>query len=188
MLAPWKKSCDQPRQHIKKQRHYSANKGPSSWSYGFSSSHVWRWELSAEELRLLNYSVGKDSLESLGLQGDWTSQSWRKSVLNIHWKDWCWSWNSNTLATWCKELTHLKRPWCWERLKVGEGDNRGWDGWMALLTQWTWVWVNFGSWWWAGRPGLLWSMGSQRVRHDLATELNHVKNWLIGQDPDAGKN
>ena len=145
------------------------------------------WELSAEELRLLNYSVGKDSLESLGLQGDWTSQSWRKSVLNIHWKDWCWSWNSNTLATWCKELTHLKRPWCWERLKVGEGDNRGWDGWMALLTQWTWVWVNFGSWWWAGRPGLLWSMGSQRVRHDLATELNHVKNWLIGQDPDAGK-
>ena len=55
-----------------------------------------------------------------------------KSILNIHWKDWCWSWNSNTLATWCKELTHLKRPWCWERLKAaGEGDDRGWDGWMA---------------------------------------------------------
>ena len=49
-------------------------------------------------------------------------------VLNIHWKDWCWSWNSNALATWCKELTHLKRPWCWERLKVGgEGDNRVWN-------------------------------------------------------------
>ena len=60
----------------------------------------------------------------------------------------CWSWNSNTLANWCKEPTHWKRPWCWERLKAGgEGDNRGWDGWMASLTQWTWVWVSSGSWW-----------------------------------------
>ena len=58
-----------------------------------------------------------------------------------------WSWNSNSLATWCEELTHLKRPWCWERLKVGEGDNRGWDGWMASWTQWAWVWVNSGTWW-----------------------------------------
>ena len=67
--------------------------------------------------------------KSLGKQGDPTSPSWRKSVLNIHWKDWCWSWNSNTLATWCEELTHSKRPWCWERLKAGrEGDDRGWDG------------------------------------------------------------
>ena len=64
----------------------------------------------------------------------------RKSVLNIHWKDWCWSWNSSTLATWCKEQTHFKRPWCWERLRAGgEGDDRGWDSWMAWLTQWTWV-------------------------------------------------
>ena len=82
------------------------------------------------------------TLEFLGLQGDPTSQSLRKLVLNIHWKDWCWSWSSNTLATWCEELTHEKRPWCWERLKAGgEGDNRGWDGWMAWLTWWTW-----GSW------------------------------------------
>ena len=82
-----------------------------------------------------------------------------KSVLNIHWKDWCWSWNSNTLATWCKELSHWKRPWCWERLKAGgEGDDRGWDGWMASLTQWTWVWVNSGSWWWTGKPGVLQSV------------------------------
>ena len=65
---------------------------------------------------------------------------WRRSALGFLWKDWCWSWNSNTLATWCKELTHWKRPWCWERLKAGgEGDNRGWDGWMASPTQWTWV-------------------------------------------------
>ena len=95
-----------------------------------------------------------------------------KSVLNIHWKDWCWSWNSNTLATWCEELTHLKRPWCWERWKAGgEGDDRGWDGLMASLTQWTWVWVNSGSWWWIGRPDVLQSMGSQRVTQDWMTEL-----------------
>ena len=98
---------------------------------------------------LLNCGVGEDSWESLGLQGDPTSPSSRKSVLNIHWKDWCWSWNSNTLATWCEELPHWKRPRCWKRLKArGEGDNRGWDGWMASLTQWTWVWINSRSWWW----------------------------------------
>ena len=78
-----------------------------------------------------------------------TQSFYRKSVLNIHWKDWCESWNSNTLATWYEELTHLRRPWCWERLKVGwEGYDRGWDGWMASPTQWTWVWVKSGSWWW----------------------------------------
>ena len=72
------------------------------------------------------------------------------------------------LATWCEELTHLKRPWCCERLKAGgEGDDRGWDGWMASLTR-----VNSWSWWWTGRPGVLRFMGSQRVRHDWATELN----------------
>ena len=71
----------------------------------------------------------------------------------------------------------LKRPWCWERLKVGrEGDDRGWDGWMASLTQWTWVWVSSASWWWTGRPGVLQSMGLQRVRHDWATELNWI-DW-----------
>ena len=96
-----------------------------------------------------------------------------RSVLGVHWKDWCWSWNSSILATWCKQLTHLKRSWCWERLKAGgEGDYRGWEGWMASPTQWIWVWVNSRSWWWTGRPGVLQSMGSQRVRHDWMTELN----------------
>ena len=85
------------------------------------------------------------------------------------------SWNSNTLATWCRELTHLKRPWCWERLRSGgEGDNRGWDGWMAPPTQWTWVWVDSRSWWWKGRPGVLRSMGSQRVGHDWGPELTNT--------------
>ena len=83
----------------------------------------------------------------------------------------CWSWNSNALATWCKELTHWKKPWCWDRLKAGEEDDRGWDGWMASPTLWTWVWVNSMSWWWTGRPGVLQSMGLQRVGHDWATEL-----------------
>ena len=74
---------------------------------------------------------------------------------------------------WCEELTHLRRPYCWERLRAGgQGDNRGWVGWMASPTQWTWVWVDFGSWWWTGRAGMLRFMGSQRVRHDWATELN----------------
>ena len=92
---------------------------------------------------------------------------------NIHWKDWCLSWSSNTLATWCKEATHWKRPRYWERLKVGgEGDDRGWDGWMASLTQWTWVWASSRSWWWTGKPGVLQSMGSQRAGHDWVTELN----------------
>ena len=119
---------------------------------------------------LLNCGVGEDSWESLGLQEDPTSQSYRKSVLNIHWKDWCWSWNSSTLATWCEELIHWKRPWCWERLKAGgEGDGRGWDDWMASPTWWTRVWASSGSGWWTGKPGML-----QTMRLQSWTWLN---NW-----------
>ena len=122
---------------------------------------------------LLNCGVGEDSWESLGLQGDQINPSWRKSVLNIHWKDWWWSWSSNTLAIWCEELTHLKRPWCWEKLKAGgEEDDRRWNGWMESSTRWPWVWASSGSWWWTEKPGVLQSMGSQRVRHNWATELN----------------
>ena len=102
-----------------------------------------------------------------------TSPFWRRSALGFLWKERCWSWNSSTLATSCKELTHWKRLWCWEGLGAGgEGDDRGWDGWMASPTRWTWVWVNSGSWWRTGRPGVLRFMGSQRVGHDWATELN----------------
>ena len=82
-------------------------------------------------------------------------------------------WSSNTLATWCEELTHWKRLWCWEGLGTGgEGDDRGWEGWMASPTRWTWVWVNFRSWWWTARPGMLQFMGSQRVGYGWVTELN----------------
>ena len=127
---------------------------------------LWR-KLSAEKLMLLNCGVREDSWESLGLQGDPTSPSWRRSVLGVHWKDWCWSWNSNTLATSCKEFT-LR----WGGLGAGgKGDDRGWDGWMASLTWWTWVWVNSRIWWWTGRPGVLRFMESQRVGHDWVNEL-----------------
>ena len=108
---------------ILKSRHYFVNKGLPRRGYGFSSSHVWMWELyyNAEELMLLNCGVGEKSWESLGLQGD---QSWvfigRTDVETE---------TPNTLSTWSEELTHLKRPWCWERLRAGgEGDDRGWDG------------------------------------------------------------
>ena len=103
----------------------------------------------------------------------------RNIVLNIHWKDLWWSWSSNTLATWYEELIHCKRPWCWERLKAGgEGDDRGWDGWMASSIRQTWVWTSSKSWWWTQKPGLLQSMESQTWLRKLNwtesdwTELN----------------
>ena len=97
----------------------------------------------------------------------------------FYWKDWCWSWNSSTVATWYKELTDMKRACCWERLKaIGERDDRGYEGWMASPTQWTWVWVNFWSWWWIGRPDVLRFMGLQRVRHDWVTELNWTERII----------
>ena len=115
----------------------------------------------------------------------------------MHWEDWCWSWNSNTLATWCEEMTR-KRPWCWARLRAGgEGDNRGWDGRMASLTQWTWVRVNFGRWWQTGRPGMLRSTGYKEL--DMTERLNWTVYqqsykcvfffflWIIGETTEAQK-
>ena len=82
-------------------------------------------------------------------------------------------WATREVQSWYKEPTHWKRPWCWERLRAGgEGGDREWDGWMASLTQWTWIWASSGSSWWTGKPGVLQSMGLQRVGHDWATELN----------------
>ena len=107
------------------------------------------------------------------LRVPWTARRSNLSILNeikieYHWKDWCWSWNSRTLATWWDEQTHWKRHWCWESLKAGgTGDNRGWDGWLASLTQWTWVWANSRRWWTTEKPGML---QSQRVRHGWVTE------------------
>ena len=112
------------------------------------------------------------------LRVPWTARRSNQSILReispeCSLKDWCWSWNSNTLATSWEELTHWKRLWCWEGMGAGgEGDDRGWDGWMASRSRWAWVWVNSRSWWWTGRPGVLQLMGLQsRTRLSDWTEL-----------------
>ena len=182
---------DQARQHIQKQRRYFANKGLSSQGYGFSSGHVWMWELDCEESwRLKNWCFWTVVLEKI-----LESPLECKEIQLVHPKgDQSWVFfrrndaKAETPVLWPpheKELTRWKRPWCWERLREGgKGGEKGWDGWMASPTRWTWVWVNSRSWWWTGRPGVLWFMGSQIVRHDWATELN----WPITRCiMDSGK-
>ena len=147
-----------------------------------SSSQIWMWELGYKESWALNiwcfWTVVLENIleHPLDCKDIKPLNPKENQVLNIHWKEWFWSWSSNNLATWYEELTHWKRPQCWERLRAGgEGDDREWDTWMALSTWWTWVWVDSGSWWWTGRPGVLWFMGSQRVGHNWATELNWMR-------------
>ena len=157
MLTPWKESYDQPRQHIIKQRHYFANKGPSSQGYGFSSGHVWMWELDYKESWVLkNWYFWTEVLEkTLGSPLD------SKEIQSVHPKGnqslmffgrtdaetetpILWPPDEESSLIW-------KIPWCWGRLKTGgEGDDRRWDGWVASPTQWTWVCVNSRSWWWTG--------------------------------------
>ena len=183
MLAPWKKSYDQTSQHIKKQRHYFANKGPSSQGYGFPSSHVWMWELDYKESwapknwcfwtvvleKTLESPLGLDckKIQPVHPKGN---QSWifigrtdAEAETPILWppdaKNWLIWKDSDAGKEWRRE----------------EKGRRGWDGWMAPPTQWTWVWVNSGSWWWTGKHSVLQSMGLQRVGHDWATELNWDK-------------
>ena len=148
MLTPWKESYDQPRQHIKNQRHCFVNKGLSSQGYGFSSSHVWMWELDYKESwapknwcfltvvleKTLESPLNCMEIQQVHPKGD---QSWvfigRTDV------------EAETPILWPPDAKncHWKRPWCWEGLGAGvEGDNRRWDGWMASRTQWTWVWVD----------------------------------------------
>ena len=145
MLTPWKKSYDQPRQRIKKQRHTLMTKvhivkamvfpvvmyGCKSWTtkkaecQRTDAFELWCWR------RLLRVPCTARR-----------SNQWILKGINPEYslEGRCWSWNSNPLATWCEEVTHWKRPWCWGRLKARrEGDNRGWDGWMASPTQLTWV-------------------------------------------------
>ena len=144
--------------------------------YGFSSGRVWMWELDYKESwvpknwcfwtvvleKTLERTLDCEEIQPVHPKGD--------QSLGVHLKDWYWSWNSKTLATWCEKLTHWERPWCWERLRAGEGDDRRWDGWMASLTQWTWVWVNSGSWWWTGRSGVLRFTGFKES--DTTEQLN----------------
>ena len=108
----------------------------------------------------------------------WTSRRSNQSILkemrpDIHWKDWCWSWNSNTLAIWCWEQTYWKRPCYWERLRAGgEGDYRGWDGWTVSPTQWTWVCASSGGWW---RTGSLASCSPWGHELDTTEQLDNSK-------------
>ena len=154
----------------------------------FSSGHVWIWDLNYKESwapkNWCFWTVVLEKTLESSLRVLWTARRsnqpiLKESVLNIHWKDCCWGWSSNTLATWCEKLTHWKRPWCWERLKVGEeGDDRGWDGWMASPTWWTWVWVSFGSWWWTGRLACCTPWGHKES--DVAERLNWTElNWYL---------
>ena len=179
MLPPWRESYDQPRKHIKKQRHYFANKGPSSQGYGFSSGHVWMWELDCKE----SWAPMNWCFWTVVLGKTPESPLECKEIQQVHPKG-NQSWifvrrtdvEAETPILWppdSKNWVIAKDPDAWKRLKAGrEGDDRGWDGWMASLTQWTGVWVNSGSWWWTGRAGVLQNMESQRVGHDWETELN----------------
>ena len=157
--------------NIKKQRRYFANKAPSNQAMVFPVIMYW-WE---------SWTIKKDERQRIDAFELWcwrrllrvpstariSNQSILKKIsLSVHWKDWCWSWNSKGLATWCKELTQWKRPWCWERLKAGGEGLRWFSG---IPSLWTWVWVSSGSWWWTGKPGVL---HSQKVRQDWVTELN----------------
>ena len=145
MLAPWKKSYDKTRECTEKQRHHFANKGPSSQGYGFSSGHVWMWELDYKESwapknwgfwtvvleKTLESPLDSKEIKPVNPEGYQSWYSLEGLMLKL---------KLLFLATWRKELTHWKRPWCWERLKTGrEGDDRGWDGSMASLIQRTWV-------------------------------------------------
>ena len=167
-LALWKESYDQTSQHIKKQRHYFANKCPSSQGYGFSSSHVWMWEMDYKESwapknwcfwtvvlqKTSNQSILKEISSEYSLEG-------RKVQYVGHLMQ---------RTDWFEKTLML------EKIESGgEGDDRGSNGWMALPSQWTQVWVSSRSWWWTGKPGVLQSIGSQRVGHNWATELNWRK-------------
>ena len=181
MPVPWKKSYEQPRQHIKKQRHYFANKGLSTQGYGFSSSHVWLWELDYKG----SWVLKNWCFWTVVLEKTLESPLDCKEIQPVHSKgDQSWIFIGRTDAE--AEIPILWPPdvknWLigtdpdaekdWRQKEKGMTED--WDGWMASPTQWTWVWLNSGSWWWIGRPGVLQSMGSQRVGHDWATELNFL--------------
>ena len=167
--ATWKKSHNQPRWHIKKQSHYSANKGQSSKSYGFPSGHVWMWELDYKE----NWALKNWCFWTVVLEKTLESPLDYKEIQPEHPKgNQSWIFIGSTDAE--AETPILWPPdaknWLTRKdLMLGKiegkrrGDDRGWDGWMASLTRWTWVWASSRSWWWTGKPGVLQSMGSQRA-------------------------
>ena len=182
MLTPWKKSYDQPRQHFKKQRNYFATKvrlvkamvfpyGCESWTVkkaehrSIDAFELWCWRRFLRvpwTARRSNQSILEEISPRCSLEG---------LMLKL---------KLQYFGHLMQRADSLEKPWGWEGLGAGgEGDHRGWDGWMASLTRWAWVWVKSRSWWWIGSPGVLQSMGSQRVGHDWATELSWLKAWWV---------
>ena len=167
-----------PTQIIKNQRHYSADKCLYSQSYGFSSSHVWMWELDHKERRAPKSWCFWNVVLEKTLEILWTARRANQSVLKEISPEY--SLEGLILNLKLQYFGHLmqrtdslERLWCWERLKAGrEGDDRGLDGWMTSATLWTWVWASSRSWWWTGKPGALQSMGLQRVKYNWLTKLN----------------
>ena len=178
MLAPWKETYDQPRQHIKKQRHYFANKvhlvKATVFTVVMYGCEIWTIR-KAEHQRIDAFELW--CWRRL-LRIPWTARKYNQSILKEISPEYPLEGLMLKLKLLCEELTHFKRPWCWERLKErGEGDNRGWDGWMASLTQWTFVWVSSGIWWWTGKPGELQSLGSKEL--DMTEQLNWTDSPAI---------
>ena len=177
-LAPWKKSYDKPSQHIKKQRHYFANKGPSSQSYGFSSGHVQMWELHHKE----SWAPKNWGFWTLMMEKTLESPLDCKEIQPVHAKG-NQSWifiertdaEAETPILWPPDVKNWliwKDPDAGKDWRREEKGTTGWDGWMASLTLCTWVWVSSRSWWWTGKPRMLQSLVSQRIGHDWVTELN----------------
>ena len=167
-------------QHIKKKIHYSANKGPCSQSYGFSSSHVLMWELEQVIRKAEHWRIDGFELWYWWrlLWVPWTARRSNRSILKEISPEY--SLEELVLKLKLQYLDHwMQRTDSFEKtLMLGkiedrsQGDDGGWDGWMASPAQWTGVWVTSTSWWWTGKIGMLQSMGFQRVGHDWATELN----------------
>ena len=184
MFAPWKKSYDQPRHLIKKQRHYFVDKGPSSQGYVFSSGHVWMWELDLKEgwalknrcflTVVLENTLWKPLDSKIKPVNPKINQPWILEGLMLKLK-------LQYFGHLMQRVNSLEKTLMLGWLKAGgEGDSRGWDGWMAWLTRWTWVWVNSRSWWWTERPGGLQSLGSQRVGHDWLNWTELILFFYIG--------
>ena len=185
MLTPWKESYDQPRQHIQKQRHYFANKGPSSQGYGFPSGHVWMWELDYKEIwvpknwcfwTVVLEKTLESPLDSKKIQPvlpneispEYSLEGLLLKLKLQYFGHLMWSADSFEKTLMLGKIEGRRR---WERQQM-----RWFDG---ITDSMDWVWVNSGSWWWTGRPGMLWFIGSQRARHNWVTELNRTEGFCI---------